>query len=310
MPGQRLTGPVFLAVMALAVVACSGSELDSDSSAGEPSGSVTIESHQDGDTVSTSSIQLQGTAPPNAEIVQDISFAPDVRTSADAEGNWVLTVDLEEGANDVTLRIGEDESTSKRIRITYEPGAAAATDDPESATQSEAPTPEPTQEFLTFGEGDLLVGTDVQAGTYRTRTVGTLCYWERLSGFGGSLEEIIANGTGSGYFTIRIAMTDAGFNSSGCGEWSTDLSAVTDDPAGPITEDGVYIVGTDLAPGTWRSEGGSEFGCYAARLSGFGGTLNEIISNDLASEGGLIITIAASDVGFETTGCGTWTKVD
>ncbi|MDQ3690912.1 MAG: hypothetical protein M3406_12950 [Chloroflexota bacterium] len=58
-----------------------------------------------------------------------------------------------------------------------------------------------------------------------------------------------------------------------------------------------------------RSEGGNEFGCYVARLSGFSGTLDEIISNDISSEGGLVITVAASDAGFETTGCGTWTKV-
>jgi hypothetical protein len=161
---------------------------------------------------------------------------------------------------------------------------------------------------VTFGGGDLIVGADVQPGTYRTRTAQSFCYWERVSGFGGSLDEIIANGTGSGYFTVTIGAADAGFSSSGCGTWSADLSAVAN-PAGPITEDGVYIVGTDVAPGTWRSLGGGGFGCYAARLSGFGGTLNEVISNDIATEGGLIITIAPSDIGFESTGCGTWEKV-
>jgi len=66
--------------------------------------------------------------------------------------------------------------------------------------------------------------------------------------------------------------------------------------------------GGDMSPGTWRSAGGSS-GCYAARLSGFGGTLDQVISNDLASEGGLVVTIGAGDAGFETNGCGTWTKV-
>ena len=49
--------------------------------------------------------------------------------------------------------------------------------------------------------------------------------------------------------------------------------------------------------------------CYAARLSGFGGTIDEVISNDVSTDGGLIITIGAGDRGFETSGCGTWTKV-
>ncbi|HEX2765658.1 MAG TPA: hypothetical protein VHR55_03345 [Candidatus Limnocylindria bacterium] len=167
----------------------------------------------------------------------------------------------------------------------------------------------PTPVVATFGSGDLFVGVDVQPGTYRTRNPASFCYWERLSGFGGSLDEIIANGTGSGYFVVTIGQNDAGFSSTGCGTWSADLSAVTTNPAGPITEDGVYIVGTDIVPGTWRSTGGSGFGCYAARLSGFGGTFNELIANDISTDGGLIMTIAAGDRGFETTGCGTWTKV-
>lgn len=155
----------------------------------------------------------------------------------------------------------------------------------------------------------MIVGSDVQPGTYRTRSTSSMCYWERISGFGGSLDEIVANGTGSGYFTVTIGTDDVGFSSSGCGAWSADLSAVTD-PAGPIIEDGVYIVGTDVAAGTWRSPGGSAFGCYVARSSGFGGSLDEIISNDISTDGGLVVSITASDRGFKTTGCGTWTKAD
>jgi hypothetical protein len=160
----------------------------------------------------------------------------------------------------------------------------------------------------TFGGGVQIVGVDIDPGTYRTRSPSSSCYWERVSGFGGTLDEVIANAIGDGYYTVTIAATDAGFNSEGCGIWSADLSAVTN-PAGPITENGIYIVGKDIAPGTWRSDGGGGSSCYVARLSGFGGTLDEVIANDLTTEGGLVFTIAASDRGFETAGCGTWTKV-
>jgi hypothetical protein len=313
-----LIGLVFL------LSSCGGAGGAEPDESDAPTGILTIESHEDGDVVDTDSIQVRGTAPAGAEIVQDVSFGRDKRTSADADGNWVLSVDLDEGDNDLTFRIGEDRASGKTIRIVYEPETAEATATPTerptpkptpaaptpkpTPKPTPAPTPVPTPVVATFGGGDLIVGADVQPGTYRTRSAAMFCYWERLSGFGGSLDEIIANGTGGGYFTVTIGANDAGFSSSGCGTWSADLSAVTN-PAGPITEDGVYIVGTDMVAGTWRSDGGGGFGCYAARLSGFGGTLDEIISNDISSEGGLIVNIAATDRGFETTGCGTWTKV-
>lgn len=329
--GRQKTGIVAGGVLLLAIAGAVSGSPD------EVEGGLTIESPDDGATVATDSIQFKGTAPPNAEIVQDIPYASDRRTSADADGNWVLTVDLEVGANDITIRVGSERGTAKTIRVTYEPELGAdpspaptprstPRETPEPSTPrptreptppptpaptpepTPAPTPEPTPVVPTFGSGDFIVGVDVDPGTYRTRTTQSFCYWERLSGFGGTLDEIIANGTGGGYFVVTIGAGDAGFSSSGCGTWSADVSAVTDDPAGPLTEDGVYIVGTDIAPGTWRSSGGSSI-CYAARLSGFGGTLDEVIANDLASEGGLIINIAASDRGFETAGCGTWQKV-
>ena len=80
-----------------------------------------ITSPEDGDVVDTRSIQLVGTAPPGAEIVLDVPLFGDRRTSADDQGDWVLTVDLEEGDNDLVLRIGSDEATTKTIRIVYEP---------------------------------------------------------------------------------------------------------------------------------------------------------------------------------------------
>ncbi len=80
-----------------------------------------ITSPEDGDVVDTRSIQLVGTAPPGAEIVLDVPLFGDRRTSADDQGDWVLTVDLEEGDNDLVLRIGSEQATTKTIRIVYEP---------------------------------------------------------------------------------------------------------------------------------------------------------------------------------------------
>jgi hypothetical protein len=104
---------------------------------------------------------------------------------------------------------------------------------------------------------------------------------------------------------VTIAPSDVGFESNGCGTWSADLAAVTTSTS-EIELDGTYIVGTDVAAGTWRSTGGDL--CYWARLSGFGGTLNDIVANDNAHGGPAIVTIAGSDIGFATSGCGSWSR--
>jgi hypothetical protein len=80
-----------------------------------------VETPEDGAVVRTPSVQVVGTAPPGAEIVLDVSLFGDRRTSADDKGDWVLTVDLQEGNNDLAFRIGDDESTTKAIRVVYEP---------------------------------------------------------------------------------------------------------------------------------------------------------------------------------------------
>src|SRR5688500_15343545 len=75
-----------------------------------------IVSPEDGTVVRRPSVQVVGTAPPGAEIVLAIALFGDRRTSADDKGDWVLTVDLEEGANDFAFRIGDDDSTTKALR--------------------------------------------------------------------------------------------------------------------------------------------------------------------------------------------------
>ena len=70
---------------------------------------------------------------------------------------------------------------------------------------------------------------------------------------------------------------------------------------------GIWIVGTDIQPGTYRAEASS--GCYWERLSGFGGTNSDIIANEF-SDDAQIVTIAASDAGFNTEDCGMWILVE
>ncbi|MDQ3690046.1 MAG: hypothetical protein M3406_08445, partial [Chloroflexota bacterium] len=86
-----------------------------------PAPILIITSPDDGDVVRSSSVQVVGTAPPGAEIIQDLPLFGDRRTSADDQGDWVLTADLEEGDNDLVFRIGDDQATTKTLRIVYQP---------------------------------------------------------------------------------------------------------------------------------------------------------------------------------------------
>jgi flagellar biosynthesis chaperone FliJ len=74
-------------------------------------------------------------------------------------------------------------------------------------------------ENATFGDGTYVIGEDIPAGTY-VSPGGSNCYWARLSGLGGSLDEIITNHLGSGPQTVAIPSSDVAFETTGCGEWS------------------------------------------------------------------------------------------
>jgi hypothetical protein len=185
------------------------------------------------------------------------------------------------------------------------PSPAVAHVSPNAATPTPVPTatPAPKPAHAHFGDGTQVVGKDVQPGTYRTRSAPLGCYFERLSGFGGTLGETLANENTDAPAIVTITPTDKGFKSQRCGTWTADLSAITKSQT--TFDDGTYIVGTDFQPGTYRSSG--QTGCYYARLAGFTGSLSDTLANE-NTDTPAVVTIAASDKGFEAVRCGTWTK--
>ncbi|WP_205324099.1 IgG-binding virulence factor TspB family protein [Glycomyces sp. YM15] len=115
---------------------------------------------------------------------------------------------------------------------TAEPTTSAEpTEEPTtSAEPTEEPTtsPEPQEDpgaasDRVFGDGKWTVGEDIEPGTYSTTVPDDSygCYWERLSGFSGELDDIIANGiTEPGLqTTVTIESSDEGFTSQDCGTW-------------------------------------------------------------------------------------------
>lgn len=83
-------------------------------------------------------------------------------------------------------------------------------------------------------------------------------------------------------------------------------------PAAPADHfgDGIYEVLVDIMPGTYRSTGpapGTKPSCYWARLKDLQGQVTSLLASDYGA-GPNVVTIAPSDKGFETRGCGEWWK--
>jgi hypothetical protein len=77
----------------------------------------------------------------------------------------------------------------------------------------------PASPLSSFGEGSFAVNQQIVPGRYQSAGADA-CYWQRTSGFGGTLDQIIANDNVSGQAIVDIAGTDAGFGSRGCGDWT------------------------------------------------------------------------------------------
>lgn len=155
-----------------------------------------------------------------------------------------------------------------------------------------------------FEDGTHLVNNDVPPGTYETGSIDPFgCYWERLSGLGGTLDEIIANENADSHAIVEIAENDEAFSSTGCGEWY-ELEGLEELMA--EIPPGTWAVGSHVAPGRYRTEASS--GCYWERIAGFSGELGDIIANDNVGAGSAIVDILDGDVGFSSTGCGTWSS--
>lgn len=156
-----------------------------------------------------------------------------------------------------------------------------------------------------FKDGIWIVWKDIQPGTYRTKRKSNSCYYSRVSGFGWTIKEIIANEFTNSPAIVTIDASDKWFISKNCGVWTQDLSKITRNINS--FSDGTFIIGTDISSWTYQSSGGN--GCYYVRMKNFLGNINSIISNEFTNEPS-IVTIDVTDAGFKSNNCGTWKKID
>ena len=154
-------------------------------------------------------------------------------------------------------------------------------------------------------EGKWIVGVDIAPGTYRSDGVFSSdmppCIWLRLSGLGGGRDDNVIHAIGPPIQTATIAEGDAGFVAEReCGTWSL---APTAGPRATEFGPGSWIVGVDIAPGTYRSAGNPS-DCRWQLMSSFSGY------GDVTAEGisWHTVTISPADSGFSAdVSCGTWT---
>jgi hypothetical protein len=148
-------------------------------------------------------------------------------------------------------------------------------------------------------DGTYKVGSEIAPGIYRTGSTAD-CLWARLSNLtdGG----MIALDIGDGQRIVEIKASDAYFYTDGCGAW-TRLTALSS--PGTTIRNGVFAVGGDIVPGTYQTAGGAD--CYWGRLSGFGAEPDDITDAYIGDEP-QIVQILPTDVGFESSDCGTWTR--
>jgi hypothetical protein len=158
------------------------------------------------------------------------------------------------------------------------------------------------------GSGTYLVGRDFNAGVYRS-TGNTSCYWERAKNASGSFDSIIANDNGGGQRVVYIRPTDKAFKSSGCGTWKRVYDSVLKSKSKrtSLPGEGIYLVGPDFVPGTYRSTGNTT-SCYWERSRSADGSFGSIIANENA-KGQLVVTISTTDAVFSTSRCKTWTRI-
>lgn len=93
--------------------------------------------------------------------------------------------------------------------------------------------------------------------------------------------------------------------------WCTTGGIAAADPPPPppapktvIDTNGTYAVGADIAPGTYRTDGGADgSACYFKRLRG-----EEIVDSTLTKKP-LVIRIEPTDTAFKTSRCQPWRLV-
>lgn len=134
----------------------------------------------------------------------------------------VLSICILAGICSIGILMMPDKQTGESIQLipTRIPTATLQPVTPTSIPTSESTatsTSEPTATSTTIPDpnhvlpGIYLVGKDIQPGIYRGETGTTTwdsCYWARLQGLSGTLDDIIANDNAVGQYYVEVQNSD------------------------------------------------------------------------------------------------------
>ena len=217
------------------------------------------------------------------------------QATTNAQGHYVLT----DVAGNMNVSVTADGYRARRtgfnVRMDLEQDFSLEVEPPSGPATS-------------FGAGTWIVNEDIEPGRYYTNP-SSGCYWERLSGLGGTSADRITNefiGFNSGQEIVDIASSDRAFKpDADCGRW--DRRPEPGPSSGTITP-GRWLVGRQIQPGDYETNASP--GCYWERLRGFSGESRDRITNDFVGDGGrVIVSIRSSDGGFYADNdCGSWSR--
>lgn len=178
-----------------------------------------------------------------------------------------------------------------------------------------------------FGDGLWVVGADVAPGTYRVAAPvvysddDSYCHWTTYDDVAGTLDHLVATGFGDGRPTV-VFDNVATVESIGCGTWvHVDPKALFKNAeAATVIPEGEWLVGEDVAPGTYRTIAAVEMA--QAEAACFWNITHDLpVSDgsppahfdddvlDSADEGFPTVTVASGQV-FMSSACGDWEWVD
>jgi hypothetical protein len=251
---KRAAGVVALVSLAVGCAAVGATEstdkptAESESSpAAEPA--FNIDSPRQGSVVSDSPVKVSGHAPAGARVVQDISLGTDESTIATASGLWSLLVNLDEGANNLVFRLGDDELTETYLGLTLEPKPTPEPTSTPKQTPTVKPTPEPTPEptpaprsAKRIVEGALRVKYD-ELFRHSDKYVGKPVY------FKGEVIQVLDGGDGTYDLRVNVTKGDYGF-------WD-DTVYVTWKGERVLEDDIIQFVGISEGPYTYESTMGA-----------------------------------------------------
>jgi hypothetical protein len=178
-----------------------------------------------------------------------------------------------------------------------------------SASKLSSSTATVTVPIRISGDGIRLVPSEVPRTTYVTtsKTLSGLCYWETKSGFSNSSRDIVNNDIGNGQRIMEVNSLAVGVETNRCGSW-VRLADTPTARKSSVPGDGVWSVQKQIVPGLYRASAGTDF-CYWARSSDFTSSSGSIIDNYIGSSPRPIMRIFPDDVAFESSRCGSWTRI-